>query len=1249
MMLAPRHHCAAILAAAGLSVGSAALGQSDWRSQLRSSRAVERETALLQLGDAGLADAGDLEAVAGLLDDPLAAVRWNAVAALRKAGPAVTPVLLARLADGRMSTHVGSYFNGCGRTLFVPSEGELAAAALAASPEADADALWRRFAEGDGETTRLLGAVLEAARTPPPPTLMLTAHRLRDEARDLMLRLTDANDPQMVDALSAALDAARIDRQAAFERQVAEVLSGAGPAGRAAVAKGLGSSAFPEAWLSAALSPAGDAALAARAFEAAALSGRPQALRAIALTLARVSRERRREKAGVPAWLERVSPTALRAFLAQPLGDSAETETLAGAARHIVPRPDSLPAVIDLLARMLVASERDPRRLDYALGELAKDLATAMGPAERRQAWSAVGAQLAAPGARNAAFATVIRRFPPPNPEDRPTLARSLVAAVFEGRLSPTTLSPKGEFDSPQAPTPDATAWRAMLRAAVPATAPGRESARAALLAALDADAAQVLQAWRDVATSATATPAEIAKALAQLVRHEETRAWATARLMRHLTSSTDRTTASVYTAALWGDRIFESMSFDAKERQRRALVLDGIWAQVMRLAPGSTARAAGIQRLFTGTEYDMQATTWVARAAAALGTSDAAADAALLAYLAHVAPDISAQTLPCNLNWLYADRRQRPAPLDAGTRTRLASALRAQFVTGGTSGDLALRVWRGFGLPSDAGIDARVRQAEAAMAASCPVAGSAATMADLAATLKLPAGDATRAHRFAEVLNARSSTVACAATDGLAAMGGDAVPGAAVMLRYWVDGSSTGPRVAVPERATCDHNVPFATAFARGLAGLAPEHRRVVLQQALAADKPRHGAGEQREAVRANHAQPAWEPLPDEVEAWALEHGERDQERVPAALLDAMNDVLDAQLRERLEAGPPGPGWVLLAESHWLRASGPAVRRRSEARPEMQADPGARSVLPALATHWPALTAAQRARLLPLLGAADPEDAAALEMVGRSLENPAGGERAAALRVATRLWPDDPRLPPLVRSEAVARALSERLERRFNAVFDALRPPGAICCAGGGTGERLPAFPWPPPAGYRTPEPLALDWFGPPDVTAGAWFDLMRRTMSELSSDYETGLFSGPPGGFALVARLERIDASGKPYPGRARWTTEGQPKLDLVELLGDLFLERPGHFRIVVFVVTDQPNFQADPRVRLPDVRDGAQVMPPGLATMPLAGKYVLALVYSFERRQGEQMRAWVDGSPSTLQHLHAAGIWQRLSKRP
>jgi hypothetical protein len=151
---------------------------------------------------------------------------------------------------------------------------------------------------------------------------------------------------------------------------------------------------------------------------------------------------------------------------------------------------------------------------------------------------------------------------------------------------------------------------------------------------------------------------------------------------------------------------------------------------------------------------------------------------------------------------------------------------------------------------------------------------------------------------------------------------------------------------------------------------------------------------------------------------------------------------------------------------------------------------------------------------------------------------------------------------------------------------------------------------------------------------------------MQALSPYFETGLFRGPPGGFALVARLERIDVTGRPFPGLARWTTEGQPKLDLTDLFGDLFLERPGYFRIVVFVVTDQPTFQADTGARLPGVTEGSQVMPPKLRDMRLDGKHLMALVYSFERRQGEAMRAWVDGSPSALQHLRAAGIWERLS---
>ena len=66
------------------------------------------------------------------------------------------------------------------------------------------------------------------------------------------------------------------------------------------------------------------------------------------------------------------------------------------------------------------------------------------------------------------------------------------------------------------------------------------------------------------------------------------------------------------------------------------------------------------------------------------------------------------------------------------------------------------------------------------------------------------------------------------------------------------------------------------------------------------------------------------------------------------------------------------------------------------------------------------------------------------------------------------------------------------------------------------------------------------------------------------VSHGFEHGLFKGPFGGFALVARMERIKRDGAPFPEPARWMKEGSPKLSLAEIFADLFFENPGYFRV-------------------------------------------------------------------------------------
>lgn len=159
---------------------------------------------------------------------------------------------------------------------------------------------------------------------------------------------------------------------------------------------------------------------------------------------------------------------------------------------------------------------------------------------------------------------------------------------------------------------------------------------------------------------------------------------------------------------------------------------------------------------------------------------------------------------------------------------------------------------------------------------------------------------------------------------------------------------------------------------------------------------------------------------------------------------------------------------------------------------------------------------------------------------------------------------------------------------------------------------------------------------------TLGKLYDRLVTALSKASSGFEWGLFGNVPKGFALVARMERIKDDGTPYPGPARWLSEGTPLITLSDFLGNLFFEKPGHFRIISFVVTDDVNFQGDTSAKLPSISSGARDMPRELRQVPYGPDLqLLALVYTFERKSGAQITAWEGGAPSAQQHLAAAGV--------
>jgi HEAT repeats len=222
-----------------------------------------------------------------------------------------------------------------------------------------------------------------------------------------------------------------------------------------------------------------------------------------------------------------------------------------------------------------------------------------------------------------------------------------------------------------------------------------------------------------------------------------------------------------------------------------------------------------------------------------------------------------------------------------------------------------------------------------------------------------------------------------------------------------------------------------------------------------------------------------------------------------------------------------------------------------------------------------------------------------------------------------------------------IHKIITARLAYAIDALY------GPFLKLGGVTTATLPVFPWPPPAGYSPTEIptqlLALN----STSTLGDVHRTLVASLEAASSGFSQGTFGGPPDGFAIVARMERVSPDGTPLPGRARWIKDGRPVLSLIEFLGDLFFERPGNFRVIVFAVTSDVNPGANRRAPLPEPGQGAVGLPPELANQSYANRTILALVYSFARR-ANVVEPWSNGAPSAREHLLRSGVWSALGRR-
>lgn len=207
----------------------------------------------------------------------------------------------------------------------------------------------------------------------------------------------------------------------------------------------------------------------------------------------------------------------------------------------------------------------------------------------------------------------------------------------------------------------------------------------------------------------------------------------------------------------------------------------------------------------------------------------------------------------------------------------------------------------------------------------------------------------------------------------------------------------------------------------------------------------------------------------------------------------------------------------------------------------------------------------------------------------------------------------------------------------------------------GGSRGPGYPRFPWPPPrasASEVIPRTLLEAEDGPTLLR-----DVDRRINEALERNgyYESSYYAVPEG-FALVTKIEQIEADGTPKEGAERWSLDREPlrEFSLSAYLAALFRATPGHYRLIVFAVTPCPFAQSDKEVT-PEEADawlsgGMLQLPPPIGELDFssAAYTCTALVYEFEREtEDEEARIQCPGRILGRTHLLKAGIWEALQR--
>jgi hypothetical protein len=200
----------------------------------------------------------------------------------------------------------------------------------------------------------------------------------------------------------------------------------------------------------------------------------------------------------------------------------------------------------------------------------------------------------------------------------------------------------------------------------------------------------------------------------------------------------------------------------------------------------------------------------------------------------------------------------------------------------------------------------------------------------------------------------------------------------------------------------------------------------------------------------------------------------------------------------------------------------------------------------------------------------------------------------------------------------------------------------------------RMPAFPWPPPpASAETMIPR--NWLSTTATTRLIDVaDELERALKE--AKYPMWSYSSVPNGFALVSQMEQIKSDGIPSPAPARWST-GMPRvtnMTLLEFIKALSNAQSGYYRVIVFIVTNQPWSRTGKEATGEEAEQwlaqGFNWLPPPIGELIYEPDYrTTVLVYEFKKVSQDASATFLKpSSTSADDHLKKAGLYDPLSQR-